>query len=239
MFVDSDDYIEPDVLPILMTQINREQLDALRINYQNVRLTDEGYYEVFNPYKYPHIVDKRSDVVPGEQYLNERMGYGCYAMQFIVRRTMVPLFTKGLHFEDVEWLPRMLLAVNRVNATQLVVYNYLIRSGSISHVVGNKEKVKKNVGDCMTIISRYNSYIAEHPACSWLRNMQCSMVVSALANVAQFLYEDRHEYISRLQFMGVFPLSIANQGRTYCRKARLLNVSPELAVKILHFKNNM
>ena len=36
MFVDSDDYLQPNVLGTLMEQVEREHLDVLRFRYQNV-----------------------------------------------------------------------------------------------------------------------------------------------------------------------------------------------------------
>ena len=41
-FVDSDDYWEENVLGGLMEQVEREKLDVLRFDYQNVRVIDAG-----------------------------------------------------------------------------------------------------------------------------------------------------------------------------------------------------
>ena len=243
-FVDSDDYWEENVLGGLMEQIEKEQLDVLRFDYQNVRLVESqelranSLHKIFQPYKYPHAVDKRKEVVDGETYLNTRMPYTCYAWAFILRREIVPLFTEGLHFEDVEWLPRMMLSAERVNSTTTVVYNYFWRDGSITLTQGNASKVRKNVEDNMTIIAQYNRYVQLYPNCLWLREMRSSIVVSVLANIAQYLYIERKEYIKRLKEMNVFPLTLVEkQGKTYLRKARLMNFSPRLAVELLHLKN--
>ena len=236
-FVDSDDYWEPNVLGALMEQVERERLDILHFDYQNVRINSTGLCEVFQPYKYPHPVDGRTDVSLGENYLNERMGYGCYACHFVIKREVATTFTPSIHFEDTEWLPRMMLAAKRVNTTTQIVYNYLWREGSITQVQGNIDKMRKNIEDMMTIISRYNDYRAQYPTCAWLRNMQSSMVVSVIANVSQYLYADREDYIKRLKALNVFPLTLANQGRTYLRKARLINISLRLTVELLHLKN--
>ena len=47
MFVDSDDYLQANVLGILMEKVKRDNLDVLRFRYQNVR--ENG--EAFAPYK--------------------------------------------------------------------------------------------------------------------------------------------------------------------------------------------
>ena len=97
-FVDSDDYWEPNVLGSLMEQVERENLDLLRFDYQNVRTADgqesrvksqELKYEVFEPNKTPRIIDRKNQIVDGETYLNTRMGYACYAVMFILRRDII------------------------------------------------------------------------------------------------------------------------------------------------------
>ncbi len=251
-FVDSDDYWEPNVLGGLMEQVQRENLDVLRFDYQNVRVVDAGHldaehidamrleYEVFEPNKTPRYIDRRNEIVDGETYLNTRMGYACYAVMFILRRDIILnlksgirnhkseiddcLFTEGIHFEDVDWLPRMMLKARRVNSTQTIVYNYFVRLGSITQTQGNKEKIRKNIEDRLLIIDKYRQYIEQHPTCVWLKNMQSNMVAGVLTTIAQSFYPERKEYISRLKRLNVFPLSIADQGRTYKCRARLINI---------------
>ena len=244
-FVDSDDYWQPNVLGSLMVQVERENLDVLRFDYQNVRTADgqesrvksqELKYEVFEPNKTPRYIDRKNGIVDGETYLNTRMGYACYAVMFILRRDLIytvhhtpytennALFSKGLHFEDVDWLPRMMLKAKRVNSTNKIVYNYFIRQGSITQVQGSKEKIRKNLEDRMKIIETYSHYIEQYPTCLWLKNMQSSMVTGVLTTVAQSFYQQRKEYISRLKTSNVFPLYIADQGKSYIRKARMINI---------------
>lgn len=222
-FVDSDDYWGPNVLGGLIEQVEREKLDVLRFDYQNVRINSAGQYEVFQPYKFPHPVDRRTDVVIGERYMDERMGYACYACQFVINRELTGMFTPGMHFEDTEWLPRMMLAAKRVNSSTTIVYNYLVRQGSITKVQGDRTKIRKNLEDSILIIDRYRQYREQHPDCTWLYNMQSSMAAGVLTTVAREFYAERREYIARLREMKVFPLRIADQGRTYKRRATIIN----------------
>ena len=236
-FVDSDDYWEPNVLGGLMAQVEREKLDVLRFDYQNVRINSAGEYEVFHPYKYPHQVDGRHEVTDGETYLEERMGYACYACQFVIKRELTGTFMPGIHFEDVDWLPRMMLKAKRVNSTQTIVYNYFWREGSITQTQGDINKIRKNVEDRLFIIDRYRQYMEQYPTCAWLKNMQSSMVAGVMTTVAQEFYPERKEYISRLKALNVFPMSIANQGNTYKRRAMLANIlGPEIYCNIMHLR---
>lgn len=238
MFVDSDDYIEPNVLGGLLAQAERERLDVLRFDYLNVRVVD-GKYEVFQPYKEPHLVDKRSDIVDGKTYLNERMGYECYAVMYIIKQSLLIkelgndgvrelgmdcLFTEGIHYEDVDWLPRMILRAKRVNSTTTIVYNYLIRQGSITKTQGDKTKIRKNIEDQLTVMQRYSQLINQYSDCIWLRNMQSSIVAGVLTTIAREFYKERNAYITRLRGLDVFPLAITNQGRTYVLRAKIINL---------------
>lgn len=229
LFVDSDDYLQPNVLGALMEQVEREQLDVLRFDYQNVRQTDKGEYEVFQPNKYLHQVDTCREVVDGMTYLDERMGYACYAVQFLLRRNLAlqEIFTLKIHFEDVDWTPRMLLAAKRVNSTQLVVYNYLIRQGSITQVQGDKSKLRKNLEDSILVMHTLTTLRMNYPNCLWLRRMISSSAVGVLTRVARMFYSERKEYIYRLREMKVFPVVIADQGKTYARRAWIINLLGE------------
>lgn len=243
-FVDSDDYWEANVLGGLMAQIEREQLDVLRFDHRNVRiksaevneLRNEREYEVFEPNKTPRYIDAKTEVVDGETYLNSRMGYACYAWQFIIHKDIVGVFLEGIHFEDVEWLPRMMLKAKRVNSTTKFVYNYLMRQGSITKTQGDKGKIRKNIKDSLLIIDRYKQYSEQYTECNWLKNMQSAMAAGVLTNVALELYSERRgQYIKKLKDSDVFPLSVADQGPTYTRRARIINLfGPQIYCAIMH-----
>ena len=117
-----------------------------------------------------------------------------------------------------------MLRAKPVNSTQTIVYNYFIRQGSITKTQGDKEKIRKNLEDRMKIIETYSAYLKQYPSCSWLKNMQSNMVAGVLTTIAQSFYQERKEYISRLKALNVFPLSLADQGKSYIRKALMINI---------------
>ena len=124
-FVDSDDYLEPNVLKTLVDNMIADRLDVLRFNYQNVNEN----YEIFEPNKtnkpFVDYLDKPCD---GLDFLSERLGFGCYVWQFMIRRELLEgcMFQEGIYFEDTEWTPRLLLKAKKVNSTDMMTYNYLI-----------------------------------------------------------------------------------------------------------------
>lgn len=233
-FVDSDDFWKQNVLAGLIELVEHEQLDVLRFDYQNINEKNE----VYNPNKSSRYIDKESSVVKGETYLNTRMGYACYAVMYIMRREIVPPFTEGIHFEDVDWLPRMMLKAQRVNSTTLVVYNYLTRQGSITKTQGDVIKIRRNIEDKMTILKNYSYLISQHPNCKWLQNMRSSMAEAAITTIARELYSERKNYLQQLRELQVLPLVVDNQGLTYKHRAKLINmVGPYVYCMIMHYKN--
>lgn len=236
-FVDSDDYLEPNVLDGLMTQIEREKLDVLRFDYQNVCMNSAVEYEVFQPDKFSHEADKQHDVVDGETYLNEHMGYACYVWQFLINRELTGMFMHGIHFEDIEWLPRMMLRAERVNSTNRIVYNYLIRRNSITQEGNDLNKRERNLNDAFSVIEQLNILNTKHPSCYWLREMRSSMVLAVLNTVVKYFYERRRIFINRLESLSVFPIFLKNRSVLLSCVIHMYNLSPLLTVDILHVFN--
>lgn len=253
MFVDSDDYIEPNVLGGLMAQVERENLDVLRYRLQYVKIVNseevignrgkvyKREYEVFNPYKSDPFRgnDYSSEPTDGVTFLNERMNTQCYAWQFIIRKDLLSnsescLFTEGIYFEDTDWTPRMLVRAKRVASTETVVYNYLVREGSITNAV-NRSKQQKVLDDKMRLVGELQRQAAALAAQGkdnrWFRRMIADTVISIIGILSVEFYNERKAYLAQLQQMKVYPI------QSPLLKARMINISPRLAVEVLHAKN--
>lgn len=280
MFVDSDDYIEPNVLGGLMAQVERDNLDVLRFDYLNVRLLAENdemsradalneplslndvAYEVFEPYKRSHRLenDYSDEVTDGVTFLNNRMSTACYAVMFIIKRSLIYinqtsviskqtlknntpnikhqtsniLFTEKIYFEDTDWTPRMLCKAKRVASTNTIVYNYLVREGSITNAV-NRSKQKKVLDDKMRLVREMQRQAADLKSQgkdnSWYAKMIAATVISIVGILSTQFYNERKDYLLQLQVFGIYPI------QSHSLKARLINFSPRLAVELLHWKN--
>ena len=247
MFVDSDDYIEPNVLGGLMAQVERDNLDVLRYRLQYVNTQ----YQIYNPYKSDPFKGNDYSEVPidGASFLNTRMNTACYAWQFILRRDLISstpynqhstqenapcLFTEGIYFEDTDWTPRMLIKAQRVASTNTIVYNYLQRQGSITNAI-NRDKQRKVLDDKMRLIGEMqrqaNDLQAKGQPNTWFSRMIADTVISVIGILSVDFYPERQSYLTQLQQMRVFPI------QSSVLKARLINFSPRLAVRLLHLKN--
>lgn len=234
-FVDSDDYWQHNVLAGLISQIERDKLDVLRFRYQYV--TPEG--EAYNPYKSDPFKGMDYSNVPtdGVSFLNARMSTACYAWTFILKRELLEgcIFTPGIYFEDTDWTPRMLVRAKRVASTNTVVYNYLQREGSITKAV-NRSKQQKVLDDKMRLIGemqRQSTDLQEKGLDNrWFARMIADTVISIMGIISTQFYKERKEYLEKLKDLGVYPI------QSRITKARLINLSPRLAVTILHIKNS-
>ena len=235
-FVDSDDYLEPNVLKALVENIERGQLDVLRFNYRNV----SERYEIVEPNKDPkRFVSYSNEVCDGLTFLNERLGPACYACQFIIRRELLDdcYFKEGIYFEDTEWTPRMLLKANKATSTDMRVYNYLMREGSITQSVDEKKK-RKVLEDKLLLIDALKTQMQQVEDKRWFEGMIAQTVISIISYVSAYYYPERKIILKQLRSKGVFPLSTYQSNATGIRKIRVTNVSPELLCFFLRLKNH-
>lgn len=235
MFVDSDDYLQPNVLRALMGQVERDNLDVLRFRYQNVRESGEA----FAPYKDMTNYNDYSPIpTDGLTFLNERMCTQCYAWQFIVKAKIVnqELFTAGIYFEDTDWTPRMLLRAKLVASTELLVYNYLWREGSITLSQHDIAKQRKQLNDKMGLLERLNKWGNQVTDRRWFDSMISGLVINVVGMIASTFFSERKEYIRQIKALGVLPMTTYHISPRAQRKVKLVNLSLRLAVWVLCWK---
>lgn len=237
-FVDSDDYLEPNVLRTLVDKMETDNLDVLRFNYQNVNEN----YEVYEPYKeHKPYVDYRDAVCDGLTFLTERLGYACYAWQFVIKSSLLInddkyLFKRGIYFEDTEWTPRILTQAKRVTSTDLMVYNYLLRQGSITNSV-SIEKKRKVLEDKMQLVSSLKQQMLDKADKRWYEGMISATVISIMGCIVADFYKEKDKYLSGLNDLDVYPLSYYHASNRAVRKIKFINFSPRMFCWLLHLKN--
>lgn len=234
-FVDSDDYLEPNVLSVLVEKMESDNLDILRFNYQNIN----EHYEVFEPNKMSKpFVDYRDMPCNGLTFLTERLGYGCYAWQFMIRRELLDdcRFKEGIYLEDTEWTPRILQKVHRITSTDLMVYNYMIREGSITQSVDEKKK-RKLLADLLELIDSMQNQMVEVEDKRWFEGMITQIVLSSIGYVCENYYDERRSICKVLKSKKVFPLSSYHTTKVVKWKMLIANVLPELLCLSMRLKN--
>lgn len=129
-FVDSDDWIEENSLANVCSQC--EGIDVLCLSYR----------KVFEGNKTEKIVcPPIPDSLNGRSLFNTKSF--CTPAQFYVFRKEFLLendlrFYEGIYHEDMEFTPRMLYLARKIKVYEVPVYNYYIRSNSITTTVNPK-----------------------------------------------------------------------------------------------------
>lgn len=237
-FVDSDDYVESNVLGVLIDQIERDNLDVLRFRYQNVK--ESG--EIFIPHEgmKTDYNDYSKSPLDGITFLNERMWIQCYACQFIVKKEILEweLFTVGIYFEDTDWTPRMLLRAKRVASTNRVIYNYLWRDGSIT-LTSNKENIRKHLHDKIKILERLNTLGQTVTNRLWFDIMISSLMIGIVNSIASYFYDERNNYLKQINNIRVLPLTTFHIPKKAKRKVELINISMNLSLFVTAIKHQI
>lgn len=243
-FVDPDDYVEPNVYGRLVKQMEDENLDVLRFNYQSV---DENYQLVDKP-----AFEKRFDYSPklmsGAEFIATRLDIACNIWRYMYRREIITengiwCFT-GDYFDDTPWLPLVLMQAERMNICDTIVYDYLERSDSL--VKTNNPKMMKRKADGHIMLLKFledelkNIYSGKlkvesewkEGVIAWYKRMEAHSILSLLTGVGAALYNERKAYIKQLHELNVSPINNRSM------KAKIANISPRLLVLLIHLKNH-
>jgi glycosyltransferase involved in cell wall biosynthesis len=237
-FVDPDDFVEPNVYGGLIKQIEEQQLDMLRFNYQIVN----EHYEVIPKRPFELKFDYTPQLMTGTQFLAERLDIACNIWRYIYRTEIIIknniwCYT-GDYYDDTPWLPLVLMKAERMNICNTVVYDYLERSDSLVNSKSPRAVQRKIDGGLMLleILTEQLKAITDVGVRSWYDRMISHSVVSLMTLIGAYQYDKRKEYIQQLNRWHIFPL-MKYSGNKQSTKVRLLNFSPRLFLWLLHIKN--
>lgn len=154
MFVDSDDYIEPNVLlDIKKFVLKHNKPDVVYLGYY---IENNGEVN-----KKKGFISKTNCIFPGITFLKNELYNRClpipacfaiYKKDFLVANDL--RFAYGLLHEDELWTPIVLLTATTVGTMDLYFYHYLIREDSITQ---KKDKTKNGLD--LLKISEFLSFI--------------------------------------------------------------------------------
>ena len=228
-FVDSDDYLAENVLGQLVKRMEVNDLEVLRFGYQRVNEGEEPITDC--------SAQVPEEIMDGPSFMVRHLWYSCYACQFMLRRSFLEenalYFKPGILFEDTEWTPRVMQKASRVSSINLLVYYYLLRSGSITSGAGKEKKI----GILLSRIDDLNAQMQSVADKRWYRGMISQMVVGIITSVSLYLYDERKKYLEVLKTKKVYPLSSFLATKKGSRKIRLINLSPRLACFLIHATN--
>ena len=135
-FIDSDDYIEKDVLSRIIDNIERNSLDCLWIQWNQV--SENGH--ILPPYS-PHLKSNNDSVMDGYSFMEKVLSTYLFSWSFIFKASFVKqyAFTEGMYYEDTDFAFRFLPKIARIKLLDEKIYNYVQRKTSITSHISEKK----------------------------------------------------------------------------------------------------
>lgn len=232
-FVDSDDYIKPDVYLPLMSLIERTTAEIvigqLVKYYPNEK-------KVVN--KQRNEYSNKLKLVTGLEYLNESISekiYSAVAVKGIYKKELLLennlFFEKGLLHEDELWTPQILLKAKKVIDSNMNFYVHVDREGSITNNKDNTKNVQDLVNIVYSLEKTYNLNLSKKDS-KILRDYLVTLYLNAL-NIGKLLDKDT-EYKVDYKFLKRNVGTIRN-----LLKSILIFINKGLYKKINQFEKNI
>lgn len=156
-YIDSDDLIEPNVVRGLLEKAINQNLDVVSFDLQ-LAWEDENLNVIRTE---PFIITNKSgkDVMNGEEYsLNVSMpsAQWCslYRKSFLLENNI--WFIEKITYEDQDYTPRAYYLAKRASHVNVIVYNYIQRSGSITKCIDNRER---RANDYLTVCDSLYKFV--------------------------------------------------------------------------------
>lgn len=136
LFIDSDDYIDKDLLFNLNLEINKESVDIVKFN---LRFIENNTKRVMKKTNINNLSVNEAIPLLLEDELLEPACIYCYKTSFW--RIFDFKYAKGKIHEDYGLTPLIIMNAKNISSIEYVGYNYVIRENSIS--VNTKNELKK------------------------------------------------------------------------------------------------
>lgn len=216
-FVDSDDFIEKNVLGELLFQLETYDLDYIGFTIYDVR--GENKRNGFERFKRP------SSIISGLEYINKyhiiQSAWG-HVLKADIYQKYNLRFVEGIIHEDYEFVLRMYKYCGKMKFVDLPVYNYVIKeSGSITSIKTYTQN-RLSIDSWMVIINslqkcfkikpdKYSYYVY-----FWINNCKYIALTNLLKRPLPF--EEKIYIYNQYKSLGIF--KIGKNRLSFKRKVR-------------------
>lgn len=203
-FLDSDDFVYPNLLYDLLNIAIEKKLDVLRFDYWNVsecgdRLSLSHYIE--RRKKYANQVGNGDFLL---KRIYNREFYACFSLlkrDFLLKYQI--RFTPGIYYEDIEFSLNLALYAERIMYVPQAVYAYRNRSTSIVNTFN-----RKKAEDLIEILARLrNSAFSKIEDIEYVHVVEeniTSLMVFLLLRVSEFpLFRERYYLLNLIREKGL------------------------------------
>lgn len=187
LFLDADDRLLPCVLSEIINIAQNNDLDILEFGARGINAENKIIYEVTNT----------SDVLlSGFAYYNT-VRYMHSACNKLYKRTFLTdnniFFLEKIYIEDFEFNTRCLLNVKKIQATPVIVSQFLQSVNSITRTT-DKSKRQKMISDIIQVIKRTDQFYHAKPNDAQQRFFYLERLNFLVATLFYQLVKDRAPY---------------------------------------------
>lgn len=208
MFVDSDDYIMPNILSSMLKTAEQQQLDILEARMKVMKADgsfSEGLIQPFNP----------NTVYTGEYALlhNVNIASVCgmlYSSQYLQSNNL--LFTEGMTHEDVDFNTRCYPVATKIKFLDIISYVYFWNDSSLNRSTDIK-KIRKAILDDITVAANTIKYTEQFEYKKEIKSLYTKRSNSIIIAVLLKLLKDKaipteikQECINRIKQNGLYPI---------------------------------
>lgn len=219
IFVDSDDYVEKDLLKQVNNNI--EDVDVLRFqvieeNKESINCSEESFEKTKGKLAFEKMCNYK--------YLEPAW---CYAIKTSYYKKNKFEFKKGMYHEDYGLIPLVIYKANKVKSINYLGYHYIIREGSIM-TSNDYEKTLKKANDTFKQYLDLRNYSKCYGERNNYDDYYLSYITNSVINKAKTLNKkDRKEYVDRLKKENVVNGVLVN---SFSRKIKkiLMKINLEL-----------
>ncbi|MCI6160840.1 MAG: glycosyltransferase [Prevotella sp.] len=225
MFVDADDFIEPNVIGHLVSLAERNDLDLL--------FYDSCFYpfESRQTARQPFELDK---IYSGEYAVTHGLFFGAvwsnlYSHKFL-NNTGVK-FLEGILHQDVDFNCRVYPQAKRIMFSDLMVYDYFVENVSSTRMI-SFEKQKKSLMDDLVVVSHVKEYANAYFKTAKVRKVIDRKMNSTL--IGNLIALGRNKGFD-FEFVKTY-IVIAKQKQVYPIKGRSLSSFTTLLIPLMNLK---
>ena len=217
LFVDSDDFIDKDLLLNLNDSIiNNPDLVRFQLRVvsdKTIDINEEAFDSLNGHDAFKKIIKYR--------FVENAWAY-LYSRKYLIDNGF--LFKPNMYHEDYGLIPLAIIKASKVNSISYIGYNYVQRSNSIMSD-SNYMKTRKKAFD---VLSQYLD-IVDKDSDPYYRSFLANSVILKLKDLNK---EDYKKYLSEIKKHNVFDNILSD---TLPRKIKkmLLKISPKLYLKVV------
>lgn len=147
LFLDSDDWLLPNVLNELYEIAAKDNLDLLEYAAQGISTKGEVLYHIANT---SNVFDSGYEYYNSVRYMNSACNK-LYKRSFLIENKL--LFLEKIYIEDFEFNTRVLIEAKVIKATEHLVSQFLQSENSITRTSDDTKK-QKMVSDIIEVIKK-------------------------------------------------------------------------------------